>query len=233
MRSEPLRDDDVFLQCPRCGSLNCMSVRKYTEEMGAGRFVCGTILMGRQCTTPIAQLKRLGVSLHSLESNVEAFVTPIVARHGSVTTTQVLENVLGKAPHEATRGDQMLMGRILSSLGFERKRVRVGDRREWAYVRGFTPSAAEAPPLESPMAETLADAQRYVDLLEAELAEARVELERLREELDPYRMAEIPAEALSVSLGVAAKCTCCGKTLDTLCPGCRAEEEATRPGRRK
>lgn len=95
-------------------------------------------------------------------------------------------------------------------------------------ILGWTPLPTGRIPLED-----VGLAHWEVTELRNELRVACRERDALREEVELYRMAEIPAEVLNVSLGVAGKCTCCGKTLDTMCPKCRKDADGQRGGRNR
>ncbi len=52
------------------------------------------------------------------------------------------------------------------------------------------------------------------------------------EALQAYELAEVDANTFNASLGLTPKCQCCGKSIDPLCGGCRADAGPIRTTRR-
>jgi putative DNA primase/helicase len=63
----------------------------------------------------------------------ESRISTWLSGRTEATTNEVLGSCIGKEPKEWTRGDQMRIGAVLQSLGWERKRRMSDARREYVY----------------------------------------------------------------------------------------------------
>lgn len=145
-------NDDEFLNDPtgerrwlpgRCGPLDIEWIRANREQLwaeGAAMFLIGGV--------DWEDAQRLGLGEHheykvtdSWEHAVERWMiepqiggdTPVEA--GYITVTDVLSGAVNIPVAQQDRGKEMRMAKILRGLGWTRKRVPVGDRRIWAYVK--------------------------------------------------------------------------------------------------
>jgi hypothetical protein len=54
----------------------------------------------------------------------------------AITTERILSQAIAKPTERQTKADQMAVADILRSIGYERKRVMVGNQRQWRWAKG-------------------------------------------------------------------------------------------------
>ena len=65
---------------------------------------------------------------------VQEWITKLVMGE-SITTERILSQAIAKPTERQTKADQMAVADILRSIGYERKRVMVGNQRQWRWTK--------------------------------------------------------------------------------------------------
>ena len=145
-------NDDEFLNDPtgerrflpgRCGVLDIEWIKANRDQLwaeGAAKFMIDGV--------DWQDAQSLGQGEHhhykvtdSWEASVERWlIEPQMSgkapvEEGYVTVSDVLSGAVGIAVGHQDRGKEMRMVKVLKGLGWTRKKIPVGDRRIWAYVR--------------------------------------------------------------------------------------------------
>jgi predicted P-loop ATPase len=145
-------NEDEFLNDPtgerrflpgRCGELDVPWIKAHREQLwaeGAAKFMLDGVDwedaqklgMGEHHQYKVTDAWEHAVEAWLLEPQING-VAPIDGSY--VTVGDVLTGAVNVPVAQQDRGKEMRIAKLLTGLGWSRKRVPVGDRRIWAYVK--------------------------------------------------------------------------------------------------